>query len=83
MSEPPGHVCRLSIVDGPQVQLLAGEAYDLHCHSTLFAETDLLVAASTCPGGDLSVPLWGPGSDAEPSCHPIGVEVLRAPRAAA
>lgn len=108
-------------------QLLSGEAYDFHCHSNLtravlpwglteldvhdvinvfqvtglmpgderyfmkpcparvgdhfelFAEVDLLAAASTCPGGDLSVPLWGPGSDAEPSCNPIGVQVLRVP----
>lgn len=106
-------------------QLLSGEAYDFHCHSNLtravlpwglteldvhdvinvfqvtglmpdderyfmkpcparvgdhfelFAEVDLLAAASTCPGGDLSVPLWGPGSDAEPNCNPIGVQVLR------
>jgi uncharacterized protein YcgI (DUF1989 family) len=50
-------------------------------HVELFAETDLLMAASTCPGGDLSVPLWGPGSDAEPDCHPIGVEVWRVPGA--
>ncbi|HVA89883.1 MAG TPA: urea carboxylase-associated family protein, partial [Chloroflexota bacterium] len=28
----------------------------------LFCEIDLLMAASTCPGGDLSVPLWGPGA---------------------
>jgi len=48
-------------------------------HVELFAETDLLMAASTCPGGDLSVPLWGPGSDAEPNCNPIGVEILRVP----
>jgi uncharacterized protein YcgI (DUF1989 family) len=45
-------------------------------HFELFAETDLLMAASTCPGGDLSVPLWGPGSGAEPHCNPIGVEVF-------
>jgi uncharacterized protein YcgI (DUF1989 family) len=43
----------------------------------LFAEIDLLMAASTCPGGDLSVPLWGPGSSAEPICNPIKVEVFR------
>ncbi len=43
-----------------------------------FAETDLLVALSTCPGGDLSVPLWGPGAqDPLQFCHPIGVEVHR------
>jgi uncharacterized protein len=108
-------------------QLLSGDAYDFHCHSNLvravlpwgltefdvhdvinvfqvtglmedderyfmkacpatvgdhfelFAETDLLVAGSTCPGGDLAVPLWGPGSGAEPNCNPIGVEVFRVP----
>jgi uncharacterized protein YcgI (DUF1989 family) len=48
-------------------------------HFELFAEIDLLMAASTCPGGDLSVPIWGPGSGAEPRCHPIGVEVFRVP----
>ncbi|TSD40419.1 urea carboxylase-associated family protein [Rhodococcus sp. KBS0724] len=42
----------------------------------LLAETDLLVAASTCPGGDLSVPLWGPDAGAEPICNPIRVEVF-------
>lgn len=46
-------------------------------HFELFAEIDLLMAASTCPGGDLSVPLWGPGSGAEPSCNPIKVEVFQ------
>jgi uncharacterized protein YcgI (DUF1989 family) len=25
----------------------------------LFAEQDLLMALSTCPGGDLSIPMWG------------------------
>jgi uncharacterized protein len=48
-------------------------------HFELFAETDLLLAASTCPGGDLSVPLWGPGSGAEPNCNPIGVDVFAVP----
>jgi uncharacterized protein YcgI (DUF1989 family) len=43
----------------------------------LFCETDLLMAASTCPGGDLAVPLWGPESGAEPNCNPILVEVFR------
>src|SRR5262249_39009753 len=106
-------------------QLLAGTAYDFHCHSNLvravlnhgltefdvhdvinvfqvtgllddderyfmkpspgligdhfdvFAEIDLLMAGSTCPGGDLSVPMWGPDAGAEPHCNPIKVEVLR------
>lgn len=43
----------------------------------ILAETDLLLAASTCPGGDLAVPMWGPGSGQEPNCNPIGVEVYR------
>jgi hypothetical protein len=43
-----------------------------------FAELDLLCALSTCPGGDLSVPLWGPDAgDPLDVCHPIGVEVYR------
>ncbi|MFW6075333.1 MAG: urea carboxylase-associated family protein, partial [Chloroflexota bacterium] len=41
-----------------------------------FAEIDLLVAISTCPGGDLSVPLWGPDAgDPLPTCKPLGVRV--------
>ncbi|MFH8619602.1 urea carboxylase-associated family protein [Streptomyces sp. NPDC017979] len=47
-------------------------------HFEFFAETDLLCALSTCPGGDLSVPLWGPDArDPLDTCHPIGVEVHR------
>lgn len=43
-----------------------------------FAEVDLLVALSTCPGGDLSVPLWGPDAqDPTDFCNPIGVEVWK------
>lgn len=47
-----------------------------------FAEMDLLCALSTCPGGDLSVPLWGPHrGDALSTCRPLAVEVVRpAPR---
>jgi uncharacterized protein YcgI (DUF1989 family) len=41
-----------------------------------FAEIDLLCAISTCPGGDLSVPLWGPDAgDPLSVCRPLGVEV--------
>jgi uncharacterized protein len=41
-----------------------------------FAEIDLLCALSTCPGGDLSVPLWGPDArDPLEVCRPLGVEV--------
>ncbi|MGL4808006.1 MAG: urea carboxylase-associated family protein, partial [Giesbergeria sp.] len=43
----------------------------------LFAEIDLLCALSCCPGGDLSVELWGPDAgDPLLTCHPIGVEVF-------
>lgn len=43
-----------------------------------FAEVDLLCALSTCPGGDLSVDLWGPdAADPLPTCRPLGVEVYR------
>jgi uncharacterized protein YcgI (DUF1989 family) len=45
----------------------------------IFCEIDLLVAASTCPGGDLSVPLWGPAAGAEPICNPILAEIFRVP----
>lgn len=43
-----------------------------------FAEQDLLCALSTCPGGDLSVPLWGPHArDPIDVCRPLAVEVYR------
>jgi uncharacterized protein YcgI (DUF1989 family) len=45
-----------------------------------FAEIDLLCALSTCPGGDLSVPLWGPDArDPIDVCRPLGVEVYQLP----
>ncbi len=41
-----------------------------------FAEIDILAALSTCPGGDLSVPMWGPGAhDPIEVCRPLGIEV--------
>lgn len=41
-----------------------------------FAEIDLLCAMSCCPGGDLSVDLWGPDArDPLETCHPLGVEI--------
>lgn len=43
----------------------------------VFCEIDLLMAASTCPGGDLSVPIWGPEAGREPVCNPVQVEVFR------
>lgn len=40
------------------------------------AEIDLLCAISTCPGGDLSVPRWGPSAqDNLAGCRPLTVEV--------
>ncbi len=43
-----------------------------------FAEIDLLCAISTCPGGDLSVPLWGPDAgDPLATCRPLGIEVYQ------
>ena len=47
-------------------------------HIEFLAEQDLLMALSTCPGGDLS--LWGFGSDSEKEmikcCRPLKVEVF-------
>ncbi len=42
-----------------------------------FAEIDLLCAVSTCPHGDMSVPIWGPDAVADVTsiCRPIEVEV--------
>jgi uncharacterized protein YcgI (DUF1989 family) len=43
-----------------------------------FAEIDLLCALSTCPGGDLSLPLWGPDAkDPVEVCRPLSVEVWK------
>ncbi len=43
-----------------------------------FAEIDLLCALSTCPGGDLSVPLWGPDAkDPLEVCRPLGIEIYK------
>ncbi|EFQ34365.1 hypothetical protein CGRA01v4_13815 [Colletotrichum graminicola] len=48
-------------------------------HIEFLAEQDLLMALSTCPGGDLS--LWGFGEDSEEKmikcCRPLTVEVFR------
>jgi uncharacterized protein YcgI (DUF1989 family) len=49
----------------------------------MFAEIDVLCALSTCPGGDLSVPLWGPDArDPLEVCRPLGVEVYKLPDSA-
>ncbi len=52
-------------------------------HLEFFAEIDLLMALSTCPGGDLSLPMWGPDArDPLEVCRPLTVEVWRLPEAA-
>ncbi len=52
-------------------------------HFEFFAEVDLLCALSTCPGGDLSVHMWGPEAASTEEqlehCHPLGVEVYSLP----
>lgn len=41
-----------------------------------FAEIDLLCALSTCPHGDMTLPIWGPNAvDPIRICRPLGVEV--------
>ena len=43
-----------------------------------FAELDLLCALSTCPGGDLSIPMWGEDArDPIDVCRPLRIEVYR------
>jgi hypothetical protein len=43
-----------------------------------FAEIDLLCAISTCPHGDMSIPIWGPqAADPLTVCRPVGVEIYR------
>ncbi|KAK2626808.1 hypothetical protein QTJ16_003983 [Diplocarpon rosae] len=46
-------------------------------HFTFFAETDVLCAMSTCPGGDLSVYGWGEDSAQRmlDTCRPLAVAV--------
>lgn len=46
-----------------------------------FAEQDLLCALSTCPGGDLSKPMWGEGTQSGEDaslevCRPLRVDVF-------
>jgi len=44
-------------------------------HLEFFAEIDLLCAISACPGGDLSVPLWGADArDPLEVCRPLGIK---------
>jgi uncharacterized protein YcgI (DUF1989 family) len=44
-------------------------------HFESFAESHLFAAISTCPHGDVSVPIWEPDvADALQVCHPLDVE---------
>jgi uncharacterized protein YcgI (DUF1989 family) len=46
-------------------------------HIELFAEIDVLLALSSCPAGDISVPHLGADhGDPSPTCRPLGVEVF-------
>mmetsp|Transcript_21230 Transcript_21230/g.44726 ORF Transcript_21230/g.44726 Transcript_21230/m.44726 type:complete len:355 (-) Transcript_21230:450-1514(-) len=47
---------------------------DVGDYIEFLAEIDLLVSASTCPQGDVSIAC---GSDAPPKCYPLGVEIYR------
>lgn len=43
-----------------------------------FAEIDLLCALSTCPHGDMTLPIWGPNAvDPIQICRPLGVQVYK------
>jgi hypothetical protein len=43
----------------------------------LFAEIDVLIALSSCPAGDISIPHLGADhGDPSPTCRPLGVEVF-------
>jgi uncharacterized protein len=44
-------------------------------HLEFFAEIDLLVGVSNCPGGDLSQPMWGPDGQSEVPCRPLRINV--------
>jgi uncharacterized protein YcgI (DUF1989 family) len=40
-----------------------------------FAEIDLLVGVGNCPGGDLSLPMWGPDGRSDVPCRPLGIDI--------
>ena len=42
-----------------------------------FAEMDVLMALSTCPGGDLSAWAFGGAGDMLATCRPLGVTVWK------
>ncbi|KAJ0307200.1 hypothetical protein Brms1b_010091 [Colletotrichum noveboracense] len=83
---PAGSIVRISTPEGPQVGLDEQGRYFMNpCpagpgdYIEFLAEQDVLMALSTCPGGDLS--LWGFGEDSEEEmikcCRPLKVEVFK------
>jgi uncharacterized protein YcgI (DUF1989 family) len=68
-----------------QVTGLTVEAHQYYCkpcpakrgdYFEFFAEIDLLCALSTCPHGDMTLPIWGPNAvDPVQICRPLGVQV--------
>lgn len=43
-----------------------------------YAEIDLICAASACPHGDMSKPIWGEGAiDPLEICRPVGIEIYQ------
>lgn len=51
---------------------------DVGDYIEFLAEIDLLVSASTCPQGDVSVAYGDDGTTEEqPKCYPLGVEVYQ------
>jgi uncharacterized protein YcgI (DUF1989 family) len=86
----PYHLTELDVHDVLNVFQVTGLADDRYFmkaspakkgdYFEIFAEIDLLCAIATCPGGDLSIPLWGPDArDPIEVCRPLGVEVYDAP----
>ena len=68
-----------------QVTGLTADGHQYYCkpcparpgdYFEFFAEIDLLCALSTCPHGDMTLPIWGPHAvDPIQICRPLGVEV--------
>jgi uncharacterized protein YcgI (DUF1989 family) len=85
----PYHLTELDVHDVLNIFQVTGLTEDDHYfmkpspakqgdYFEFFAEIDLLCAISTCPGGDLSIPLWGPDArDTLEVCRPLGVEVYQ------
>jgi len=72
-----------------QVTGLTAEGHQYYCkpcpakrgdYFEFFAEIDLLAALSTCPHGDMTLPIWGPNAvDPTQICRALGVEVYDVP----